>query len=317
MDVISLTHPFADKPQGPSGKQVIAIGEFDGVHRGHQEVIAKACSSAKAAGCELALMTFDPHPRKVIGIEGYDQLLAPVPLKLELFDKLGVDRTYLVTFNDNLMRLSASEFVERILIPLEPETIIVGFDFRFGHRAEGNVDTLCELSKGRFAVQVVRPYLIEGAEVKISSSAIRTALSEGDVKTANQLLGRAYSIQGEVIHGDARGRTIGFRTANLQLQSPYLIPRYGVYAVRVELNGNIYNGVMNIGVKPTFQTGELKLSLEVHILDFSEDIYGQQLKVELIDFIRGEQKFSSIEELIKEIQANANTARSILSSISK
>jgi riboflavin kinase / FMN adenylyltransferase len=317
MDIISLTHPFVDTPHKPSGKQVIAIGEFDGVHRGHQEVIARAKKSADAAHCQLAIMTFDPHPRKVIGIEGYDQLLAPIPLKMELFEELGVDRTYLVTFNESLMRLTASEFVENILIPLNPDTIIVGFDFRFGHRAGGSVDTLCELSKGRFAVEIVRPYLIEGAEDKISSSAIRTALIEGNIAAANHLLGRTYSIQGEVIHGDARGRTIGFPTANLLLHDSYFVPCHGVYAVRVEINGSSYDGVMNIGVKPTFKTGELKPSVEVHILDFSEDIYGQKMKVQMFDFIRGERKFPSIDELVKQIQADVNTARAILTSATK
>lgn len=315
MDIISLTYPFIDISEAPCSKQTIAIGEFDGVHRGHQEVIARASKSALASHSELAIMTFDPHPRKIIGVEGYDQLLAPNPIKLDLFEKLGIDRTYLVTFNENFMRLSASEFVETILIPLHPETIIVGFDFRFGHKAEGNVDTLCELSKGRFAVEVVRPYLKEGAETKVSSSSIRTALAEGNVAAANLLLGRNYSVHGEVIHGDARGRTIGFPTANLRLTDPYVIPSNGVYAVRVEFNGSVFDGVMNIGIKPTFENKELKVSLEVHILDFSEEIYGQQLTVKLIDFIRGERKFPSIDELVKQIQSDADTARALLSKL--
>lgn len=314
MDIISLTYPFTNTLQPPEGKQIIAIGDFDGVHTGHQEVLARASKSAALEQLSLAIMTFDPHPRKVLGIDKYDQLLTPTSHKLKIFADLGVKRTYLVTFNEPFMRLSPSQFVEEALIPLCPETVVVGFDFHFGYRAEGNPDLLCELGRGRFAVEVVRPYQLAGRNSKVSSTSIRDALSQGQVNEANLLLGRKYSLRGEVIHGDARGRTIGFPTANLRLTDAYLVPGNGVYAVYVQMEGETYRGVMNIGVRPTFDTGELRPSVEVHILDFSRDIYGQVMEVELVDFIRNERKFPSIDELIKQIQADVQTARGMLQS---
>lgn len=314
MDIISLTYPFSGTLQSPADKQIIAIGDFDGVHCGHQEVLARAGKSAASEQIPLAIMTFDPHPRKVLGMDKYDQLLTPTSQKLEIFEKLGVKRTYLVTFNEHFMRLSPSQFVEEALIPLCPETVVVGFDFHFGFRAEGNPDRLCELSRGRFAVEVVRPYQLEGRSSKVSSTSIREALSHGQVKEANLLLGRKYGLRGEVIHGDARGRTIGFPTANLRLTDAYLVPGNGVYAVYVLVEGETYRGVMNIGFRPTFDTGELRPSVEVHILDFSRDIYGQVIEVELVDFIRDERKFPGIDELIKQIQADVLTARDMLQS---
>ncbi|WP_442600901.1 bifunctional riboflavin kinase/FAD synthetase [Paenibacillus sp. KN14-4R] len=309
MKIISLTYPLTSAlPELPE-KQVLAIGEFDGVHLGHQEVISRAMKSANAGRVPLAVMSFNPHPREVLGQEQYKytQLLTPISAKMEILSKLGVEYAYLVTFNEALMRMSPSQFVDEILVRLGVETVIVGFDFRFGYQAEGNVDLLCELSKGRFAVEVVRPYQLQNA--KISSSAVRDKLLNGEIITIESLLGRRYSISGVVVHGDARGRKLGFPTANIKLTEPYVIPRNGVYAARVTVNGEQHDGVMNIGIRPTFEGAGLIQTLEAHLLDFDQDIYGKQVVVEFVDYIRPEQKFSSIQDLIEQIQLDVQSCR--------
>ncbi|MCR8642143.1 bifunctional riboflavin kinase/FAD synthetase [Paenibacillus sp. N1-5-1-14] len=303
-----LTSALSDLPE----KQVLAIGEFDGVHLGHQEVISRAMNSAKAGRVPLSVMSFNPHPREVLGQEQYKytQLLTPISVKMDLLSKVGVEYAYLVTFNETLMRMSPAQFVEEILIRLGVETVIVGFDFRFGYQAEGNVDLLCELSKGRFAVEVVRPYQLQNA--KVSSSAVRDKLLNGEMTAIELLLGRRYSISGEVVHGDARGRQLGFPTANIKLTEPYVVPRNGVYAARVTVNGEQHDSVMNIGIRPTFEGAGLVQTLEAHILDFDQDIYGKQVIVEFIDFIRSEQKFSSIQDLIAQIKLDVESCRAKL-----
>ncbi|WP_258206323.1 bifunctional riboflavin kinase/FAD synthetase [Paenibacillus radicibacter] len=312
MKIISLTYPLTSALSDLPEKQVLAIGEFDGVHLGHQEVISRAMNSAKAGRVPLSVMSFNPHPREVLGQEQYKytQLLTPISVKMDLLSKVGVEYAYLVTFNETLMRMSPAQFVEEILIRLGVETVIVGFDFRFGYQAEGNVDLLCELSKGRFAVEVVRPYQLQNA--KVSSSAVRDKLLNGEMTAIELLLGRRYSISGEVVHGDARGRQLGFPTANIKLTEPYVVPRNGVYAARVTVNGEQHDSVMNIGIRPTFEGAGLVQTLEAHILDFDQDIYGKQVIVEFIDFIRSEQKFSSIQDLIAQIKLDVESCRAKL-----
>jgi riboflavin kinase/FMN adenylyltransferase len=296
----------------PSG-QVLAVGDFDGVHLGHREVIRRAVKTAADLKLPASVMTFHPHPREVLGQERYALSLTPMERKMELFAELGLDYVYVVTFDENLMRMQPEQFVEQMLLPLRVETVIVGFDFTFGFQGKGTPDTLAQLSKGKFAVEVVRPFQIE--DCKVSSTAIRDALDEGDVQKAAKLLGRRYSIRGKVVHGDARGRTIGFPTANLSTGEAYVIPRNGVYAIKAEIDGKSWDGVMNIGVKPTFATGELKRTIEAHLFDFSQDIYGKEMSIEFVAFIRSERKFASVQELIEQIRRDAETAKKDLHSV--
>jgi riboflavin kinase/FMN adenylyltransferase len=308
MHIIPISYPIdLDAANLFVGEQVVAIGDFDGVHLGHQEVIGRALRTAKKRGLPTAIMTFHPHPRAVMGQCKYIDLLTPMRKKMEMFASLGVNHTYIVTFDASLMRLSPEQFVDQVLDRLGVDSVICGFDFTFGYQGKGTPDSLCELSHGKFSVEVVRPFHMDGE--KVSSTLIRESLQQGDIDTVTRLLGRPYSISGIVVDGEKRGRTIGFPTANIQLDETYVIPTNGVYAIKASIKGETYRGVMNIGVKPTFSTGELKPSFEAHLFDFSEQIYGEHMSVELIAFLRPERKFSSIEELVAQIKLDAETAK--------
>ncbi|MEK8130183.1 bifunctional riboflavin kinase/FAD synthetase [Paenibacillus filicis] len=311
MQTVSLSFPLEAGRWADQPPQVLAIGDFDGVHLGHQEVIGRAVSRSRELGAVSAIMTFHPHPRQVLGQDHYIRLLTPRWTKREFLSELGVDVTYMVDFNESFMRLSPEEFVEHMLVPLNLDTVYVGFDFRFGHRGAGTPDTLCELAKGRFAVEIVRPY--ERGGEKVSSTRIRQCLQDGQAREAGELLGRSYQMEGEVVHGDARGRTIGFPTANILLKDPYVLPANGVYAVRVLVGALWYGGVMNIGVKPTFEGALIHPTLEAHLFDFESDIYGENVQVRLVDFIRPERKFGSVGELVDQIRHDADQARQMLS----
>lgn len=291
--------------------QVLAIGEFDGIHLGHQEVIRRALQTAERMRIPASIMTFHPHPKEVLGQQKYTQLLTPTAQKEQVLSKMGLDNSYLVAFDPNFMKVTPEEFVENMLIPMNVNTVIVGFDFTFGFRGAGTPDTLCELAAGRFAVEVIRPFQLNGC--KVSSTLVREYLQNAQLEEANRLLGRPYTITGTVVTGDGRGRTIGFPTANIEMSEPFVIPTLGVYAVRVTLDGEVYNAVMNVGKKPTFVEDLEKPTLEAHLFDFSRMIYGSALSVEFISFLRPERKFGSVDELITQIRTDADKARSLLS----
>lgn len=302
-------------PELPESRKVsLAIGDFDGVHVGHREVIARAVRTARALNVSAAVMTFHPHPRQVFGQREYARSLTPLGEKLRRFRELGVDLVLVVRFDEVFSRLSAAAFVEHVLMPLHPDTVTVGFDFTFGHRAEATPDTLCSLAGGRFAVEVVRPVYENGR--KVSSSLIRECLRRGDVRAAAAMLGRPYSLAGTVVGGDGRGSRIGFPTANLLPDEPYVVPAGGVYAVRAITAGGLRRiAVMNIGTRPTFadgRTGEEPV-LEVHLLDFAGTLYGSRLCVEFEDYLRPERRFASVEELVRQIACDVKAARSIVS----
>ncbi|MGO4498691.1 bifunctional riboflavin kinase/FAD synthetase [Paenibacillus sp. 2RAB27] len=308
MQIIPISYPMdLDQLTQFVGKQVVAIGDFDGVHLGHQEVIGRAKLTAKNLGLNSAIMTFYPHPRAVMGQDKYVESLTPTKKKMEIFESMGINHAYIVTFDASLMRLSPEQFVDQVLDRLGVDSVICGFDFTFGFQGKGTPDSLCELSHGKFSVEVVRPFHMNGE--KVSSTRIREALQVGELETVTRLLGRPYSISGTVVDGAKRGRTLGFPTANLQLEEPYVSPTNGVYAIKATVRGEVYQGVMNIGVKPTFETGELKPSFEAHLFEFSEQIYGETVLVELIAFLRPERKFTSLEELVAQIKLDTAEAR--------
>jgi riboflavin kinase/FMN adenylyltransferase len=290
--------------------QVVALGQFDGLHRGHASVIASAVALARQSGVPAAVMTFHPHPKDVMGKGDYEGYLTPSRDKQELLAGMGVDILYIIEFNEQLSRVSPEDFVSVMLLPLDIVTAVVGFDFRFGYKGEGDADRLRELGQGVMNVQTVSPFLLEGE--KVSSSGIRKCLLNGELDKANAWFGRCYHLRGIVSHGEKRGRTIGFPTANLQLEDRYVIPAKGVYAVKVFYKEAVLYGVMNVGVKPTFHDGVIAPSFEVHLFDFAGDIYGQELTVELVAFIRSERKFESIDALIAQIGADAGTAKELL-----
>ncbi|MUG21757.1 bifunctional riboflavin kinase/FAD synthetase [Paenibacillus macerans] len=311
METISLSYPLTEQFIATCARpQVLAIGQFDGLHLGHASVIETAVKLAAELGLPASVMTFHPHPKEVMKKGDYDGYLTPPREKERLLRSMGVDFVYIVEFNDSFSRVSPQNFVAGILVPLQVHTAVVGFDFRYGYRGEGHAGMLRELSDNVLDVSTVPPFLIDGE--KVSSSGIRKALQEGDIRLANRWLGRSYSLKGAVMHGEKRGRLLGFPTANLKLTEHYVIPASGVYAVRAHHGGHSYEGVMNVGVKPTFHNDATVPSFEVHLFDFSGEIYDESLSVEVVHFLREERKFGSIDELIAQITKDAETAKSLL-----
>lgn len=312
MQVFHLSYPL-QKSLPPVEKHAMAIGDFDGVHLGHQSVISKAKQVAAAHGIATSIMTFHPHPREVLGISKYSKILAPLEDKLNHFQELEVDYVFVVHFDLLFAQLSPEQFIDQYVIHLKAASVIIGFDFTFGQKGMGTVDTLRSIGDQKeFSVHVVPPFQLDGE--KVSSTYIREQLLLGRVDEANAFLGRNYSFRGTVVHGEARGRTIGFPTANVNLSAPYVLPKKGVYAVWVQLPqaSEKWAGVMNIGVKPTFDRKQMLPSIEVHIMDWDQDLYNQMLRIELSEYIREEQRFSSIEQLAAQIKQDVNKARQIL-----
>ena len=287
--------------------QVVILGHFDGIHAGHVKVIERGLQYGREHGLPVALMTFHPHPKAVFGDERYTRSLTPPKEKERILARLGIDRLYIIDFNLSFARLKARTFAD-CLCALGVKHAVVGFDNRFGHRGEGSAELLAEWGEGCFSVDIVPAHNEDDAKVS-------QCLAEGDIAKANQLLARPYLLRGTVIHGDARGRTIGFPTANVDPDEPYVIPRNGVYAVKVKVGGKWHDGVMNIGLKPTFKSGETRPSIEAHLFDFDADIYGEEVAVAVMDFLRAEQKFDGIAALVAQITADAEEARRRLASI--
>lgn len=290
----------------------VALGNFDGIHLGHRQVIAPVLENDGIA--RTTVVTFSPHPKEFFTGEPRS-LLTPQEEKVLHLEAIGVQQLVLLPFNRELAKLTPQQFVEEILVnQLQARQVSVGADFCFGHRRTGTADDLKAIAATfGIGVTIVPLLLFQGK--RISSSAIREALLSGDLQTANRMLGRSYRLIGQVVTGQQLGRTIGFPTANLQLLGDKLVPCRGVYAVRVSGAGeSAILGVMNIGNRPT--VNGLSQTIEVHLLDWSGDLYGKTLIVELEEFIRPEQKFASLEELKAQIQADCETARSTLAAMS-
>jgi len=301
---------YSGLPAGARGGAV-AIGNFDGIHLGHQFVIRKAGELARAFGAKQGVLTFEPHPRSVFqpGLPPFR--LTPFRVKAELLRCLGIDLLYNLHFDLEFAALSAEDFVRDVLVAgLGISEAIVGYDFVFGHRRRGDASSLSRMGKDLgFGVTVLEP--VQHDSEIYSSTRIRHLLAEGRPRDAAALLGRAWEIDGRVEQGDRRGRTIGFPTANIEL-ADYLRPAGGVYAVRAAISrgGDWHDGVANLGMRPTFGGSDLRL--EVHLFDFAGDLYGRHLRVALVDYIRPEQKFAGLEALKAQIAADAARARAIL-----
>lgn len=287
----------------------MALGYFDGVHLGHQQVILEAKKQARDAGLNSAVMTFDPHPSVVLGkAKKPIKYITPLTEKIRMIEQLGIDFLFIVHFTVEFANLLPQEFVDQYIIGLQVKHVVAGFDYTYGRMGKGNMETLPFHSREKFTYTVV-PELTEG-NTKISSTRIRSLLNEGKADQLKALLGRYYLTTGRVIHGDKRGRTIGFPTANIDLNDHYIIPPLGVYAVRMKVNDRWHQGVCNIGYVPTFHNEAVKLSVEVHLFDFDQDIYGQEVMIEWHRYLRKEQKFSGIEELVKQIEKDKQNALS-------
>ena len=293
---------------------VVALGNFDGLHLGHQAVLANALDVAKTGGSPVAVMTFEPHPREFFNPDQEAFRLCPFRMKAQLIAALGVDYLYVQAFDRKFSHRSAENFVEEILVKgLEISHIVVGYDYVFGHRRGGSVELLKKLStQYGFGVIAVEEKKLEGG-ARFSSTNIRNNLKEGQCTEAATLLGRYWEIEGRVEQGDKRGRLLGFPTANLPYKN-YLHPKKGVYAVRAGVDRGVdtiwQDGVANFGNRPTFDKTDILL--EAHVLDGDVDLYGKHLRVALVDYIRAERKFDSLDALKVQIAKDCDAARKCL-----
>jgi riboflavin kinase/FMN adenylyltransferase len=281
---------------------VVTIGTFDGVHLGHQKIIEQLNLEAEKIGGESVLLTFDPHPRIVLFPENHNvKLIQTLGEKFQVLEKFDLKNAVLVPFTKEFSELSAIDFVEQILVGnLKAKKVVIGYDHQFGRNREGNIQFLKSVSE-KYGFEVIEISAKSIDEINISSTKIRDSLLRGDVETAKLFLSRPYEISGTVVKGNQLGRTLGFPTANLKVDSELkLIPANGVYAVQVKIDGKMHFGVMNIGTKPTVNSSNEK-SLEVHIFDFNKVIYGDIITVFMEKHIRNEQKFANLDELKRAI----------------
>lgn len=286
---------------------VLALGYFDGVHLGHQDVILEAKRLADEKGLKSAVMTFDPHPSVVLGKnEKHVHYITPLDEKIRILNEMGIDYLFIIHFTAEFANLLPQEFVDQYIIGLNAKHVVAGFDFTYGRMGKGTMETIPFHSRQQFSFTIVQKYT-NGGE-KVSSTRIRKLLKEGKMAELQPLMGRHYTTSGIVVHGDKRGRTIGFPTANVDINDQYILPPLGVYAVRIEVLGQWYQGVCNVGYKPTFNREADRPSIEVHIFHFDQDIYGEKVTVEWHLYLRKEQKFSGIEELVRQIEKDKQNA---------
>lgn len=301
-------YSLSDGP-GPFSRTVVTVGNFDGVHLGHRAILARVCQRARELDCQPVAFTFDPHPAKVLHPESNLRLLTTPPQKIALLEGAGV-AVVVQPFNREFAAIPARDFVREYFVRrLQVREVVVGHDYRFGYRREGTIALLKEMGQALgFSVQVV--WAVEVDDAVVSSSLIRAMLKLGNVREANRLLGRTYGVTGRVVAGKGRGaKLLGVPTANLAPEND-LLPASGIYAVWVTKGRERLPGVANIGTCPTFDNQDL--SLEVHLMDFNGDLYGELLKVEFVSRLREERRFSSIEELAAQIRADIAQGREVL-----
>lgn len=292
---------------------VIALGNFDGVHLGHRRLLEAGLAQAKQLGTGLSVLVFEPHPLKVLFPEQGIKLLTTREERLRAFEGLQVDTVYLLPFNRQMADTSPEEFVMKVLQPLGVVHVVVGFNYSFGAKGKGTAEDLIKLGQaGGFDVSVLEAQSINGR--LISSSGIRKALLQGDVRTAKAMLGRSPCLCGTVVHGEERGRLLGFPTANLQPPEDLLVPKRGVYAVWSEIGGQRVAGMMNIGMKPTFHR-LYETTIEVNFFDFNGDLYEHNLVVHIEEKLRDERKFNGIDELRRQLNQDADKVRKVLAGI--
>lgn len=288
-------------------KTVVTIGTFDGVHIGHQKIIEQVVKTAKRLGKKSVLLTFFPHPRMVLQKDASIELINTIDERAALLSKTGLDYLIIHPFSIKFSRLTALDFVRKVLInQLNASKLIIGYDHHFGKNREGNLEQLTEYSHlYNFEVEEIPAQDIN--DVAVSSTKIRKALSEKNIKTANKYLGYHFMLNGTVVNGKQLGGKIGFPTANLSIKEDYkLIPKTGVYVVKSKIDDHTVFGMMNIGFRPTLQ-GKHQ-TIEVHFFDFNKDLYNQHLRVDILYFLRDEEKFDSVEKLIVQLKEDKKTA---------
>lgn len=307
MKIINLSFPLQQQPN-EFPNCIAAIGFFDGIHKGHQKVIQHAVKKAKQTNMESAVITFHPHPSVILDdVSEVAQYITPLHEKKKILTSLQVDRVYMIDFSKQLSLLSPQQFIDQYIKQLNVKHLIAGFDFTYGHKGAGNMSNLIDFAQDDFTYETIEKVEVENK--KVSSTNIRQLLTKGKIEKVTTLLGRHLTVSGRVIQGDQRGATIGFPTANLAVEDDYLLPKTGAYIVEVDYDGQIFKGMANLGTVPTFNKEKADLSLEVHILDFEQSIYGEQLTIKWHQFLRPEKKFSGVDQLVKQLQADEKQVR--------
>ncbi len=290
---------------------VVALGNFDGVHLGHQEVLRRAVQEGRRRGMKVVAATFHPHPRAVLGADDPPKLLTPVQLRSEMLLGLGADEVWVIPFDTGLSRKTPEQFVRDVLVGEgDAGVVVVGENFRFGYRAAGDFEDLLRLMREVGGTAVAVRVRCAGMEGGISSTRIRALISAGEVTEAAGLLGRPYVLRGEVVVGDKRGRTIGFPTANVVPDADAVVPARGVYGGFVRVGEEQYGACTNVGVAPTF--GRAESRVEAYLLDFEGDLYGRVVDVSFVGRIREERRFSGIDELTGQIRRDVEEAKLII-----
>jgi riboflavin kinase/FMN adenylyltransferase len=307
MQVIQIHHPMA--PDQPLDQPVVlAMGFFDGVHRGHQAVINRARAIAQERGIALAVLTYDHHPALVYQpmTATSNRYLTVNARKMALFEQLGVEIVYQVSFTSQFAALKPQEFVDQYLVKFHPQVVVAGFDHTYGPKDVATMDRLAEFAQGRFEIETVGK--AEDQDKKISSTRIRRNLDDGDIQTVNELLGYRYRTSGTVMHGEARGRTLGFPTANVSQEPHYWLPGIGVYVTRLKIGDEWHLAMTSVGHNVTFGEGR-PVTVEANLLNFHEAIYGEVVDVEWLYKLRGEVKFESVEDLIAQLKQDATATQ--------
>jgi len=307
MEVIRIHHPL-DSRQIPDEPVVLAMGFFDGVHLGHQAVIERAKTIAQAKGVKLAVLTYDHHPALVYRpLEADDRkYLSTTDRKLHQLDRLGVDRVFLVNYTGEFAAQTPQEFVDHYLIGFHTVVAVAGFDHTYGKKDVATMARLPEYAQGRFEVETVAEEASD--HEKISSSRIRQAMKAGDIDTVNQLLGYTYRSTGLVVHGEARGRTIGYPTANVMTPEDEWIPGIGIYTARLKVGAIWYPGMVSVGRNVTFGD-DRPITVEMNLLDFQGNLYGEPVEVEWHHRLRGEVKFAGVDPLVAQLKQDEVATR--------
>ena len=305
---------YTDLPMNARGA-VVAIGNFDGIHKGHQAVINEAGTIARASNRPWAVMSFEPHPDALFQPDREPFRLSTMRTKAHMIEELGVDELLIQTFDFAFAGLTAQQFVENVLVGgLGASHVVAGYDFQFGQKRQGNCDLLLKMGREKGFGFTAVPKVVDSDGVLYSSTRVRELLREGDVHGAAEVLGRPAELEGRVEHGDQRGRQLGFPTANLHL-GEFIRPAKGVYAIRAGVDEGLktqwINGVCNVGTRPTFDKGD-DVVLEAHLFDFDGDLYGKHLRVQLIERLRPEQKFDGLDAIKAQIAIDCEKAREIL-----
>ncbi len=287
---------------------ISAIGFFDGIHKGHQKVIGTAVKQAKENNMESAVITFHPHPSVVLkkGTE-HVQYITPIREKQEILQRMNVDRLYIIKFNKELSGLPPQEFIDHFIIGLNIKHLVAGFDYSYGFKGAGNMTNIAEYTRGKFDYTVIDKVTLD--DKKVSSTRIRKLLKEGKISEVNALLGRPLKYTSMVVHGAERGTNLGYPTANLKVSEDALLPKIGVYAVKIIYKNAVYEGMASIGTNPTFKEDNGVLSVEVNIFDYNNDLYGEELQMEWYAFIREEESFANVDDLIAQLAHDEETIR--------